>query len=223
MRRTSHWFVALIAAPISLIASSNRLEAAPYLGNAVLSQTVAYGAGWGRNRGCAYGQCGPVVGCAGEGEPILCSSAGLCCWKPGSKLRLFGHHKPNDTGEGSWYNCSCKGSYKFPVPPLYTYHWAGMYADPLMTDYQSPWRFPAVTPFSDAHRISDTHRKSFDDRNNRYPDDDTDSYREGRIRHDSPRIKFDHSVSHVRAHQQEESINGYSNLMSNVMTKIYSE
>src|SRR4051794_14249312 len=46
-------------------------------------------------------------------------------------------------------NCGCNGSYKFPVPPLYTYHWPGMYAAQLMTDYHSPWRFPPLKPYVD--------------------------------------------------------------------------
>jgi len=49
----------------------------------------------------------------------------------------------------SWFNCNCNGSYKFPVPPLYTYHWPGLYSQQLMTNYHSPWRFPPITPFPD--------------------------------------------------------------------------
>ena len=47
------------------------------------------------------------------------------------------------------FNCGCNGSYKFPVPPLSTYHWPGMYSIQLMTDYQSPWRFPPLKPYTD--------------------------------------------------------------------------
>ena len=47
------------------------------------------------------------------------------------------------------FNCGCNGSYKFPVPPLYTYHWPGMYSAQLMTDYHSPWRFPPLKPYVD--------------------------------------------------------------------------
>ena len=60
-------------------------------------------------------------------------------------------HTPSDTGAGTWFNCGCNGSYKFPVPPLSTYHWTGMFSHQLMTDYQSPWRFPAVRPFGKEH------------------------------------------------------------------------
>lgn len=47
-----------------------------------------------------------------------------------------------------WFNCDCHGSYKFPVPPLYTYHWPGIYSLQLTTDYHSPWRFPPLRPYS---------------------------------------------------------------------------
>jgi hypothetical protein len=47
------------------------------------------------------------------------------------------------------FNCGCNGSYKFPVPPLYTYHWPGMWSAQLMTDYHSPWRFPPLKPYTD--------------------------------------------------------------------------
>jgi len=57
---------------------------------------------------------------------------------------LFGGRNP-DAG----FNCGCNGSYKFPVPPLYTYHWPGMYQQVLMTDYHSPWRFPPLKPYVD--------------------------------------------------------------------------
>lgn len=40
------------------------------------------------------------------------------------------------------YNCECQGSYKFPVPPQYTYHWPGMYSQQTMIEHCSPWRFP---------------------------------------------------------------------------------
>ncbi|HOA50705.1 MAG: hypothetical protein WBH86_11250 [Thermogutta sp.] len=42
------------------------------------------------------------------------------------------------------FNCSCRGSYKFPVPPQYTYHWPGLYSQQLMTSYQSPYRYPLL-------------------------------------------------------------------------------
>jgi len=45
------------------------------------------------------------------------------------------------------FNCGCRGSYKFPVPPQYTYHWPGMYAQQTMTEYTSPWRFPPLDQY----------------------------------------------------------------------------
>lgn len=56
------------------------------------------------------------------------------------------------------FNCSCNGSYKYPVPPLYTYHWPGMYSHQLMTNYHSPWRFPAIRPFRDERPIQATQK-----------------------------------------------------------------
>ena len=46
--------------------------------------------------------------------------------------------------EAGCFNCTCKGSYKFPVPPQYTYHWPGMYSQQFMTEYVSPYRFPPL-------------------------------------------------------------------------------
>ena len=45
------------------------------------------------------------------------------------------------------FNCGCRGSYKFPVPSQYTYHWPGLYAQQTMTEYTSPWRFPGLEPY----------------------------------------------------------------------------
>lgn len=42
------------------------------------------------------------------------------------------------------FNCACRGSYKYPVPPQYTYFWPGMYSQPAMTAYASPYRFPPL-------------------------------------------------------------------------------
>lgn len=62
--------------------------------------------------------------------------------------RLHHHHKYID-GKDHGFNCGCNGSYNYPVPPLYTYHWPGMYKAERMTDYHSPWRFPPIRPFAD--------------------------------------------------------------------------
>jgi hypothetical protein len=61
-----------------------------------------------------------------------------------------GHHgKHGAYDRSASFHCGCNGSYKFPVPPLSTYHWPGMYSHQLMTDYHSPWRFPPLKPYVD--------------------------------------------------------------------------
>ena len=62
---------------------------------------------------------------------------------------LLHHHRNGGRNAEMGFNCGCNGSYKFPVPPLYTYHWPGMYSAQLMTDYHSPWRFPPLKPYVD--------------------------------------------------------------------------
>ena len=58
--------------------------------------------------------------------------------------------------EAGYFNCRCRGSYKFPVPPQYTYHWPGMYSQRTMTEYHSPWRFPPLEiPADEAQQLSD--------------------------------------------------------------------
>lgn len=52
-------------------------------------------------------------------------------------------------GQNPSANCGCNGSYNFPVAPLYTYHWPGLYAQTLMTDYQGPWRFPPIRAYTE--------------------------------------------------------------------------
>jgi len=42
------------------------------------------------------------------------------------------------------FNCACRGSYKYPVLPQYTYFWPGMYSQQTMTAYTSPYRFPPL-------------------------------------------------------------------------------
>ena len=53
-------------------------------------------------------------------------------------------HRCGINRSGAYAGCTCHGSYKFPVPPQYTYHWPGMYAQKTMTEYNSPYRFPAL-------------------------------------------------------------------------------
>jgi hypothetical protein len=50
----------------------------------------------------------------------------------------------NKWADPGYFNCNCKGSYKFPVPPQYTYFWPGMYSQKTMTEYNSPYRFPSL-------------------------------------------------------------------------------
>lgn len=89
--------------------------------------------------GCAGGGCG---GCGLFGGKFG-HGCGLCGW--------FGHKHKGAGYEGldPSFNCGCNGSYKYPVPPLYTYHWPGMWQQNLMTDYHSPWRFPPLKPYVD--------------------------------------------------------------------------
>ncbi len=86
------------------------------------------------------------------------SCGGACCGDQccgdecGGHCKLLQKHRAKKLGRNSewlWDSCNCNGSYKFPVPPLYTYHWPGLYAHRLMTDYHSPWRFPAIRPYED--------------------------------------------------------------------------
>lgn len=58
-------------------------------------------------------------------------------------------HRCRIDGLDRYFNCGCNGSYNYPVPPLYTYHWPGMYKAQRMTDYQSPWRFPPLRPYTE--------------------------------------------------------------------------
>lgn len=77
-----------------------------------------------------------------------CGDGGGACGAHG--CRLHGHkQKKYIEGKDRGFNCSCNGSYNYPVPPLYTYHWPGMYKAVRMTDYHSPWRFPPLKPFLD--------------------------------------------------------------------------
>ena len=96
--------------------------------------------------GCNAGDpgCGRCGHCRHGGDPGACGCGGpLGCG-------LFGHKCgcPID-GLDRFANCGCNGSYNYPVPPLYTYHWPGMYKQVRMTDYHSPWRFPPLKRYED--------------------------------------------------------------------------
>ena len=89
--------------------------------------------------GCDAGDpgCGSCRGCGNGG----CNECGC---------GLFGHKCGSGIdGLDRFANCACNGSYNYPVPPLYTYHWPGMYKQVRMTDYHSPWRFPPLKKYED--------------------------------------------------------------------------
>ena len=81
-----------------------------------------------------------VVACECSDAPDCGSSCGSC---GGCGCGICGRHKAHIASFG-YFNCSCRGSYKFPVPPRYTYHWPGMYSQQYMTEYTSPYRFPPL-------------------------------------------------------------------------------
>ena len=95
-----------------------------------------------------------VAGAGGPGELIegygYDGGYGEACDACGGHCHC-GHHCQRKLWyqQNAVFNCGCKGSYKYPVPPLYTYHWPGMYSAQLMTDYVSPWRFPPLKPYTD--------------------------------------------------------------------------
>jgi hypothetical protein len=88
---------------------------------------------------CAAPTCAAVAGALGTGGDY-CDPCGDGCGRG---------RGPRYEGLDPYFSCGCNGSYKFPVPPLYTYHWPGMYSAQLMTDYHSPWRFPPLKPYVD--------------------------------------------------------------------------
>ncbi|GAB6164858.1 hypothetical protein JCM19992_08580 [Thermostilla marina] len=105
-----------------------------------------------------YAQESPVVidepvstvgcaNCAGQPASVYTTSAcpecssGSCC---GKHCRGCCHRYAAYIASFGQFNCACKGSYKFPVFPQYTYHWPGMYAQQTMTEYQSPYRAPGL-------------------------------------------------------------------------------
>jgi len=73
-----------------------------------------------------------------------CDPCGRGCGRQGCAGRLAAKW-----AEAGYFNCRCRGSYKFPVLPQYTYHWPGMYAQQTMTEYSSPYRFPPLNPPED--------------------------------------------------------------------------
>ena len=89
---------------------------------------------------CAAPTCAAVASAGVAGMGDYCDECGDGCGNG---------RGPRYEGLDPYFSCGCNGSYKFPVPPLYTYHWPGLYSAQLMTDYHSPWRFPPLKPYTD--------------------------------------------------------------------------
>jgi hypothetical protein len=130
MRTT--WMTAAMAALLSL-SGLGTLAAAEFGGH------VQAGCGCDAGPACGYsgGGHGGIYG--DPCDPGAGGCRGILCRNRGARY----------DGLQAGFNCGCNGSYKFPVPPLYTYHWPGMWQQSLMTDYHSPWRFPPLKPYTD--------------------------------------------------------------------------
>jgi len=63
-------------------------------------------------------------------------------------------------GCGEDGNCSCQGSYKYPVPSQSTYFWPGIYSQQTLTQYASPWRYPDLNPIPESWKLDPTEDKS---------------------------------------------------------------
>ena len=100
---------------------------------------------WLKRKSACHGGCDACetsgMGDCGSGE------CGRGCGH-GKGCGLLAHRHCID-GLDHYFNCGCNGSYNYPVPPLYTYHWPGMYKAQRMTDYHSPWRFPPLRPYTE--------------------------------------------------------------------------
>ncbi len=119
---------------------------------AVICTTVAAADLRGGPSGCAQGiqQPGAVVdGCGCSGAVECGSSCSSCDSTYGAggcgtcRCGICCRHRARIASYG-YFNCSCRGSYKFPVPPQSTYHWPGMYSQKYITEYTSPYRFPPL-------------------------------------------------------------------------------
>ena len=106
-----------------------------------------YDNGYAFDTGEGFGDGGSCDEC-GCGECDECEKRGCCVLNMCRDWR-------NRRREANWFSCSCNGSYKFPVPPLYTYHWPGLYQLERMTDYHSPWRFPPIKPYAPEPQFED--------------------------------------------------------------------
>lgn len=93
-------------------------------------------------------KCQDYVTCRPKGGKDCCEGSGCqdCCGKGCGKCKHCGR---GWEGLDRHFNCQCGGSYKFPVPPLSTYHWPGIYSHQLMSEYHSPWRFPPIKAYEE--------------------------------------------------------------------------
>ena len=83
---------------------------------AIAAVLLSFGSASAQN-GC--NTCGNGAACGGGG--------GGGCGAHGCRLHGHGHHHNKFyDGRDYGFNCNCNGSYNYPVPPLYTYHWPGM-------------------------------------------------------------------------------------------------
>ncbi len=118
------------------------------------TDTVAPSCGLAGPTACATGHCGNgACGSCGSGH-CATGHCGGGLFGDGCGNGCRGGHcgrgcKSNYDGLDRYFNCGCNGSYNYPVPPLYTYHWPGMYKQVRMTDYHSPWRFPPIKPYTE--------------------------------------------------------------------------
>ncbi|MEX2027106.1 MAG: hypothetical protein WEH44_07390 [Pirellulaceae bacterium] len=103
----------------------------------------------------AFAQAGDGCGVAAPTCGIDGDACGAGCGRGGCGLfgRRCGRGGDGIEGLDPHFNCGCRGSYNYPVPPQYTYHWPGMYKQNLMTDYTSPWRFPPLKPYVDEQPV----------------------------------------------------------------------
>ena len=116
-----------------------------------LTAILGVGLGWARaQEDAARGPAGDVT----VSDGVIASGAcpygclGPKCAHRGA--RTTGHYVTRYGACVASQNCICSGSYKFPVPPQYTYLWPGMYSQKTMTEYRSPWRYlPLVPPRED--------------------------------------------------------------------------
>jgi hypothetical protein len=125
----------------------SRLLAAAIVASLVAVAALSRGACADGLDGCACDTAVAACGCAeSSGGGVL--GGGLL----GGGRAVSGHHVHLHRlydGADLHFNCGCNGSYKFPVPPLYTYFWPGMYSQELMTDYHYPKRFPPLKPYTE--------------------------------------------------------------------------